>query len=118
VLGVKRDVKSVLMDQEVIAGVGNIYSDDILLQARINPTRRMDKLSPIELRRLFSQMRQVLETAIAAGAGSEQYVDRMPESSILPERKKGGHCPRCRASLEILKIGGRKAYYCPQCQNC
>lgn len=118
VLGVKRDVKSVLMDQEVVAGVGNIYSDDILLQARINPTRRMDKLSPIELRRLFSQMRKVLETAIAAGAGSEQYVDRMPESSILLERKKGGHCPRCRASLEILKIGGRKAYYCPQCQNC
>ncbi len=91
VLGSKRDVKSILMDQEIIAGIGNIYSDDILLQARINPTARMDKLTPIELKRLFSQMRKVLETAIAAGAGSEQYVDRMPKGSILPERKKGGH---------------------------
>ncbi len=118
VLGSKRDVKSVLMDQEIIAGIGNIYSDDILLQARINPTARMDELTPIELKRLFSHMRKVLETAVAAGAGSEQYVDRMPKGSILPERKKGGHCPHCRSPLKIFKIGGRRTYCCPQCQNC
>jgi formamidopyrimidine-DNA glycosylase len=116
--GVKRDVKSVLMDQEIIAGIGNIYSDDILLQARINPTAPIDKLTPSELKRLFWQIRKVLETAIAAGAGSEQYLDRMPKGSILLERKKGGRCPRCRSPLKIFKIGGRRAYCCPRCQNC
>ncbi len=118
VLGGKRDVKSVLMDQEVMAGIGNIYSDEILFQARIGPAARIDKLAPSELKRLFLQMRRVLGTAIAHGAGSEQFVERMPKGSLLPERKKGGHCPRCRSALKVFKIGGRTAYCCPQCQGC
>ncbi len=118
VLGSKRDVKTVLMDQEVVSGVGNIYSDEILFQARINPTERIDKLSPDELKRLFLTMREVLETAIARGAGSEQFVDRMPKGSLLPERHKGGRCPRCRSPLKVLKVGGRTGYCCPRCQNC
>jgi formamidopyrimidine-DNA glycosylase len=118
VLGFKRDVKSVLMDQQVVAGIGNIYSDEILFQARIDPAERMDKLAPSELKRLFLQMRKVLETAIERRAGSEQFVDRMPKGSLLPERNKGGHCPRCRSVLKIFKIGGRTAYCCPRCQGC
>lgn len=118
VLGLRRDVKSVLMDQQIVAGIGNIYSDEILFQARIDPAARIDKLSPSEVERLFLEMRQVLETAIACGAGSEQFVDRMPKGSLLPERKKEGHCPRCRSPLKILKIGGRTSYCCPECQGC
>jgi formamidopyrimidine-DNA glycosylase len=118
VLGSKRDVKSVLMDQEIIAGIGNIYSDEILFQARINPAERVDKLAPGKLKRLFLQIRKVLKTAVARGAGSEQFVERMPKGSLLPERKKGGHCPRCRSPLKIFKIGGRTAYCCPRCQGC
>jgi formamidopyrimidine-DNA glycosylase len=118
VLGIKRDVKSVLMDQEIMAGIGNIYSDDILFQARINPAERMDKLSPSQLKRLFLEMREVLKTAIARGAGSEQFIERMPKGSLLPERKKGGRCPRCRSPLKVFKVGGRTAYCCPRCQSC
>ena len=118
VLGLRRDVKSFLMDQQIVAGIGNIYSDEILFQARIDPAARIDKLSPSELERLFLEMRQVLETAIACGAGSEQFVDRMPKGSLLPERKKEGRCPRCRSPLKILKIGGRTSYCCPECQGC
>ena len=118
VLGIKRDVKSVLMDQEIIAGIGNIYSDEILFQARINPAERMDKLAPRQLKRLFLEMRKVLKTAIAYGAGSEQYTERMPKGSLLPERNKGGRCPRCRSLLKVFKIGGRTAYCCPRCQGC
>src|SRR3974377_171504 len=60
VLGIKRDIKSVLMDQEIIAGIGNIYSDEILFQAGINPAERMDKLAPRQLKRLFTQIHKVL----------------------------------------------------------
>jgi formamidopyrimidine-DNA glycosylase len=118
VLGVNRDVKSVLMDQQIIAGIGNIYSDEILFQARINPAAPTDKLTPNQIKQLFLNMREVLNTAIAHGAGSEQFTERMPKGALLPERKKGGHCPRCRSLLKAFKIGGRTTYCCPQCQNC
>ncbi len=118
VLGRKRDVKSVLMDQEVIAGIGNIYSDEVLFQARLNPATRVDQLAPGELKRLFAEMRDVLKTAVSRGAGSEQFVERMPKGSLLPRRIKAGRCPRCRSPLKIFKVGGRTAYCCPNCQHC
>jgi formamidopyrimidine-DNA glycosylase len=115
---IKRDVKSVLMDQQIVAGIGNIYSDEILFRARIDPALRMDKLAASQLKRLFLEMRKVLETAIACGAGSEQFIERMPSGALLPERRKGGHCPRCGSPLKVFKVGGRTAYCCPHCQNC
>lgn len=118
VLGSKRDVKSVLMDQQIIAGIGNIYSDEILFHARVNPSARIDELTTSELKRVFLEMRQVLKTAVAHGAGSEQFIERMPKGALLPERRKGGCCPRCRSRLKVFKVGGRTAYCCPRCQNC
>jgi formamidopyrimidine-DNA glycosylase len=116
--GSKRDVKSVLMDQEILAGIGNIYSDAILFDARMNPAQRIDKLALSDLKRLFQETRKVLKTAIAHGAGSEQFTERMPKGSLLPERKKGGRCPRCRSPLKVFKVSGRTAYCCPKCQGC
>ena len=118
ILSSKRDAKSMLMDQHIIAGIGNIYSDEVLFQARINPAARTDALTPGEIKRLFLTMRKVLETAVTHGAGSELFTERMPRGSLLPERKKGGRCPRCRSPLKVFKVGGRTAYCCPQCQNC
>lgn len=118
VLGSKRDVKSILMDQRVMAGIGNIFSDEILFQARVNPAVQIDKLAPTDLRRLFLEIRKVLELAIARGAGSEQFIERMPKGTLLPERKKGGLCPHCGSHLKVLKVGGRTAYCCPACQSC
>jgi len=103
VRGITRDVKSTLMDQGIIAGIGNIYSDEILFQARINPAERMDRLAPSQLKRLFRKMRTVLETS---------------SGSLLPERRKGGRCPRCRSLLKVFKVGGRTAYCCRRCQGC
>jgi formamidopyrimidine-DNA glycosylase len=116
--GIKRDVKTVLMDQEIIAGIGNIYSDEILFQARIAPAERTDTLPQRRLKRLFLEMRGALQTAIARGAGSERFVERMPKSFLQSERKRGGHCPRCRSLLRVFKLGGRTAYCCPCCQGC
>lgn len=118
VLGLKRDVKSILMDQKIVAGIGNIYSDEILFQARIDPTARIDKLAPSQLKRLFLEMRRVLKTAVSRGAGSEQFVERMPKGFLLPRRKKGGRCPRCRSPLRVFKMGGRTTYCCAKCQGC
>jgi formamidopyrimidine-DNA glycosylase len=114
--GRRRDVKSLLMDQSVIAGIGNLYADEILFQARLHPRARTDRLDRVQRRRLFEQIKQVLETAIDCGAGAEQFLERLPQDYLLPQREPGGHCPRCGAGLATLKSGGRTSYFCPQCQ--
>jgi len=112
----KREIKSVLMDQTVVAGIGNIYSDEILFQAGLHPRLRANRLDRPALARLFAKMQAVLRTAIRRGAGSEQMLDRLPRGFLLPQRKKGGRCPRCKGAIAMLKFSGRSAYCCPRCQ--
>jgi len=114
--GRKRDVKSLLMDQAVIAGIGNIYSDEILFQAGVHPRARSDRLSTDAKKRLFSCLKEVLQTAVDAGAGAERLVDRLPKTFLIPYREKGARCPRCGAEIASVKFSGRTAYYCPRCQ--
>jgi formamidopyrimidine-DNA glycosylase len=114
--GRKRDVKSLLMDQEVVAGIGNIYSDEILFQARLNPRVRCDRLDAGARQHLLGRIKAVLETAITSGAGAERLVDRLPGSFLIPHREKGGRCPRCGGEITTAKFSGRTAYYCPRCQ--
>jgi formamidopyrimidine-DNA glycosylase len=114
--GRRRDVKSILMDQAAIAGIGNIYSDEILFQARIHPQTRSDRLTAEATRRLYNGMKEVLQTAIDAGAGAEQLVDRLPSTFLIPHRTKTARCPRCGAEIASCKFSGRTAYYCPRCQ--
>jgi len=114
--GRKRNLKSVLMDQEVVAGIGNVYSDEILFQARLHPRTRSDWLDAATRERLFRQINEVLETAIAHGAGTERLIDRLPSSFLIPHRQKGGCCPRCGSEIATAKFSGRTAYYCPRCQ--
>jgi formamidopyrimidine-DNA glycosylase len=114
--GRKRDAKSLLMDQEVVAGIGNIYSDEILFQARLHPRTRCDRLDPRARHQLFDQIKTVLETAITSGAGAERLVDQLPASFLIPHREKGGRCPRCGCEIATAKFSGRTAYFCPRCQ--
>jgi len=114
--GRRRDVKALLMDQSLMAGIGNLYADEILFQARLHPRARTDRLDRAQRRRLFEQIKEVLETAIACGAGAEQLLERLPDGYLLPERQAGGHCPRCGTALATLKSGGRTSYFCPRCQ--
>ena len=115
--GRTRDIKSVLMDQTAIAGIGNIYSDEILFQAGIHPKARADQLDADARKRLFRQVKSVLETAVERGAGAELAPGALPGSFLLPQRKKGGQCPRCGGEILTIKFSGRTAYYCPHCQN-
>jgi len=106
-------VKSTLLNQRLIAGIGNIYADEILFHARIHPATRITRLDDKDVKRLFRTMRHVLEKAIEYQAD----VDRMPKSWLLPQRGKGGKCPRCGRELQSSKTGGRTAWFCPHCQR-
>jgi formamidopyrimidine-DNA glycosylase len=115
--GSKRDVKAVLMDQRLMAGLGNIYSDEVLFQAGIHPQTPARNIVEASAARLFGAMRETLETAIRCGAGSEGAVERLPKDFLLPQRHRGGHCPRCGTALTAAKHAGRTSYYCPRCQR-
>lgn len=114
--GFRRDIKSVLMDQTVLSGVGNIYSDEILFQARLHPKSRSNALDAAAAERLFRATKSVLGAAIKSGAGSEHGVERLPAGFLLPQRHRGGHCPRCGEGLATVRQGARTGYYCPRCQ--
>src|SRR5437763_16939247 len=114
VLGKRRGaVKSVLMNQKLIAGIGNIYADEILFRARIHPATESGRVGETTVGRLFRATCYILQKAIEAKADA----DRMPKSWLLPHRGKGGKCPRCGRELKSATIGGRTAWFCPHCQK-
>jgi formamidopyrimidine-DNA glycosylase len=112
----KQAIKAVLMDQARVAGIGNIYADEILFQARLHPGMAANSLDAGMRHRLFDAMKDVLQTAVDRGAGAEDFTDRLPKGFLLPERHAGGHCPHCGTRLVIDKRGGRTSYHCPTCQ--
>ncbi|HME25202.1 MAG TPA: DNA-formamidopyrimidine glycosylase family protein [Acetobacteraceae bacterium] len=112
----RRAIKVVLMDQSRIAGIGNIYADEILFQARLHPGVIAPMLDAGARRRLFNATKHTLQTAIDCGAGAENFTEQLPQEFLLRERHAGGRCPHCGASLTIDKRGGRTSCYCPQCQ--
>ncbi|NIR58589.1 MAG: Fpg/Nei family DNA glycosylase [Gammaproteobacteria bacterium] len=105
-------VKGVLMDQGLIAGIGNIYADEVLFQAGIRPTTRVDAMGDEDVSRLYDAMRSTLQATIEAQADPEQ----MPEGFLLPQRHQDGRCPRCGRALARVRVSGRTSYYCPRCQ--
>jgi formamidopyrimidine-DNA glycosylase len=102
-----------LMSQETIAGVGNIYSDEVLFQARLEPRRRTDDLTATEVGRLHRQLGRVLGRAIEADAQPE----RMPRGWLIQDRRAGAECPRGRGVVRKYRAGGRTGYWCPTCQD-
>ena len=106
-------VKSILLNQKLIAGIGNIYADEILFRARIHPATEVSALKEKKVAELFRATRYILKKAIEAKAD----VDLMPKSWLLPHRGKGGRCPRCGRALKSATIGGRTAWFCPCCQK-
>jgi formamidopyrimidine-DNA glycosylase len=114
--GRRRDAKSLLMDQSVIAGIGNIYADEILFQARLHPKLPLLELDDRQRKGLFRALKEVLQSAIDSGAGAEQLLERLPSGYLLPAREKGGRCPRCGGEILTFKHQGRTTYYCPKCQ--
>lgn len=106
-------VKAILLNQKLIAGIGNIYADEILFRVRMHPATEISRLGSKPFTKLFRATRYILEKAIAAKADLNQ----MPKSWLLPHRGKGGKCPRCGCELKSSRIGGRTAWFCGNCQK-
>jgi formamidopyrimidine-DNA glycosylase len=119
----KGKIKQVLMDQEVISGVGNIYSDEALFLAKIHPFKDVSKLKEGELKGLFQSLRKILKKAIELkGESISDYRTPTGERGGFDKlrkvyRREGEKCPRCGTKIKRVKIGGRSAHFCPKCQR-
>jgi formamidopyrimidine-DNA glycosylase len=113
VMATRRGVlKPLLLRQEVVAGIGNLYADEILFQARLHPGRRVESLRPVEVRRLYLATRQVLRRATSAMARPGD-----PVGALLSVREEEGICPRCGRPLTVTRLGGRATFFCSFCQR-
>jgi len=121
--GKKGKIKQVLMDQAIISGIGNIYSDEILWRAKIHPFKDISKLSNKELEKIYKTIRELLPLAIKLGgesisdyrrpSGEKGYYDK--ERKVY--RKEGEKCPVCDGIIKRIKMGSRSAHFCPKCQK-
>lgn len=110
--GRRGSIKPLLLDQGVIAGVGNLYADEALFQEGLHPSIKADAIPAKDMARLGRQVRSVLETSISVGTDFAQ----LPPGFLLRDRREGAPCPRCGTGLVTLRIGGRTAVLCPRCQ--
>jgi formamidopyrimidine-DNA glycosylase len=106
-------VKATLLNQKLIAGIGNLYADEILFRARVHPATEARGLNDQDLGKLFRATRYVLERAIA----SKTDFNRLPKSWLLTHRGKQGKCPRCGHKLRSATVGGRTSWFCAHCQK-
>ena len=119
----KAKIKTLLMDQKFIAGIGNIYSDEILFASYIHPLRIVGGLQPKEIISLLGNIKKILTVAIKAGGSStSDYLDAFGQKGGYSRQhqvyqKTGQPCLECGAKIERLKISGRSAHYCPNCQK-
>jgi formamidopyrimidine-DNA glycosylase len=118
-------IKSLLLDQRLLAGLGNIYADEVLSRAGVRPTRQGGDLNYEEIARLRRAIKPILSAGIAAGGTS---LDDL--AYLLPDGEAGGylrrlrvygregdHCRRCGTVIERVVVGGRSSFYCPTCQS-
>jgi formamidopyrimidine-DNA glycosylase len=109
----KGSVKSILMNQHTMAGIGNLYADEILFQSRINPSQRINELNKAKKKRLFDAIKPVLVATIERKANWS----KLPKNYLLNERGKEGKCPLCGMKLRRESVAGRTTYYCPRHQS-
>jgi formamidopyrimidine-DNA glycosylase len=121
--GRKTPIKSALLNQKLLRGVGNIYADESLFRAGIRPRRRASSISREHLRKLFLSVKEVLQEAIALGGSSiSDYVDADGEEGFfqLQHRvygREGEPCLVCKTPIKRVVIAGRSSHYCPKCQK-
>ena len=117
----KLPIKQVLLDQSFVAGIGNIYADEILFAIRVDPRTRADRLDDKDIENLIKETRKILKRAIKAGGttirsytSSLGVTGRFQLSLNVHTMKK---CPICRNDIKKITVGGRGTYYCEKCQK-
>jgi formamidopyrimidine-DNA glycosylase len=118
----KLKIKSLLLNQSFVAGIGNIYADEALFEARIHPERLAASVSVEEKKRLFRAIPKVLKRGLKYGGTSFQnYMNADGEAGTNQEKLKvygreGERCPRCQATILRIVVGQRSSHFCPRCQ--
>lgn len=106
-------IKNALLNQSFVAGIGNIYSDEILFKSKIYPLTKLDKLEESKVGELFTNIKEVLQFGIEKKGDLSTY----PNHFLIPHRKKEERCPICDYEIERIEISGRHGFYCPNCQK-
>lgn len=119
----KSPIKAALLDQTVIAGVGNIYADESLWGAKIHPLRKVATITDAEFNKLYHELRDVMNLAIAKGGSTDKnYVNAEGKRGSYMDfarvfRREGLPCPRCGTIIVKFKAAGRGTHICPNCQK-
>jgi formamidopyrimidine-DNA glycosylase len=116
-------IKSLLLDQSVLRGVGNIYADESLWSAKIHPARRGARLSKAQAAKLHGVLQEILQKAIVMrGSSISDYLDAEGQPGEYQRRhraygREGESCHRCKAKIRRMMVAGRSSFFCPKCQR-
>ena len=119
----KLPIKTVLLDQSIIVGIGNIYADEILFLSKINPLTKCSDLSKRDCEKIIKNTREVLENAIKLGGTtirsyeSSEGVHGLFQNELYVHNKENEKCPNCNTKIKKIRVGGRGTYYCSKCQK-
>lgn len=119
----KLPIKTVILDQSIIVGIGNIYADEILFLSNINPLKKASLLNDDELLNIIKYTKEILEKAILNGGTtirsyeSSEGVHGKFQQNLLVHNRENENCPNCKNKIIKIKVGGRGTYYCPSCQK-
>ena len=119
----KKPIKSHLLDQTLVAGLGNIYVDEVLWRAKVHPSRHSNSLTAQEARKAHDETIKVLGQAVEKGGSTiRSYTNAFGEDGTMQEfhqvyDKAGQACSRCGSTIEKIQLGGRGTYFCPKCQR-
>ena len=119
----KKPIKSHLLDQTLVAGLGNIYVDEVLWRAKVHPSRYSNSLTAQEARKVHDETIKVLGQAVEKGGSTiRSYTNAFGEDGTMQEfhqvyDKAGQACSRCGSTIEKIQLGGRGTYFCPKCQR-
>ena len=119
----RTNIKAALLDQSVVAGIGNIYADEALWGAQVHPQRLVSSLSEDDFERIYSDVRAVMNLSIEKGGSSNKnYVNAEGKKGSYMDfarvfRREGLACPRCGTTIEKLRVAGRGTHICPVCQT-
>lgn len=106
-------IKNAFLNQSFIAGVGNIYSDEILFRSKIHPKTNINSLNENKIKELFTNIKDVLKFGIEKQGDLSAY----PDSFLIPHRKKEARCPFCETEIIRYELAGRHGFFCPKCQK-